>query len=81
MFRCRFCRIRRPIMHGLIVSGYKGVHKVLEILKNDLISSMKNGGFKSTIDFKISRLNFNKNYFEQKYKTICIIQQEVDLKG
>ena len=59
-----FVGLGRPIMHGLIVSGYKGVYKVLEILKNDLISSMKNGGFKSTIDFKISRLNFNKNYFE-----------------
>ena len=51
-----FIGIGRPIIHGLIYDGSNGVFNVLEILKNDLVSSMKNGGFKSSKDFTFNRL-------------------------
>ena len=53
-----FVGIGRPAMHGLILSGHKGVSDVFKILNNELKVMMENGGFKNFKDFKISRIKF-----------------------
>ena len=51
-----FVGIGRPAIHGLINNGHKGVTNIFEILKDELTSSMINGGFKDFKSFKKSRL-------------------------
>lgn len=51
-----FVGVGRPAIHGLISDGYLGVSEIFSILKKELISAMKNGGFRSLKDFKYNRL-------------------------
>ena len=54
-----FVGVGRPAIYGLISNGYLGVSEIFNILKNELISAMKNGGFNSLQDFKYNRLIFD----------------------
>tara|TARA_B110000305_G_scaffold48353_1_gene51948 strand:- start:99 stop:1133 length:1035 start_codon:yes stop_codon:yes gene_type:complete len=51
-----FVGVGRPAIHGLAVAGNRGVTNIFEILKNELLTSMVNGGFKNFKSFKRSRL-------------------------
>ena len=51
-----FVGIGRPAIYGLINNGYLGVSEIFNILKSELITAMKNGGFNSLKDFKYNRL-------------------------
>ena len=53
-----FVGIGRPAIHGLINNGHKGVSNIFEVLKNELLSCMINGGFKNLKSFKKLRLIF-----------------------
>ena len=50
--------IGRPPIYGLINNGNKGVKRVFEILENELITAMKNAGFKNLAEMKKNRLKF-----------------------
>mgnify|MGYP006134307483 CR=1 FL=1 len=51
-----FVGVGRPAIHGLINNGHKGVEKIFEVLKKELLTSMINGGFKDFKSFKKLRL-------------------------
>ena len=51
-----FVGVGRPAIHGLAAAGNRGVTNIFEILKNELLTSMINGGFKNFKSFKRSRL-------------------------
>lgn len=53
-----YVAIGRPIIHGLILDKNRGVKKILEILNDELKTSMINGGFGDKEDFNIKRLIF-----------------------
>ena len=53
-----FVGIGRPVLHGLILNGYRGVADIFNILNSELKVSMENGGFKNFNDCKISRIKF-----------------------
>lgn len=48
--------IGRPAIYGLICEGSRGVSNIFNILEQEMISAMKNGGFASLKDFKLDRL-------------------------
>ena len=48
--------IGRPVIYGLIIGGKNGVKKIFEILKNELITSMINGGFSNIKEFTVKRV-------------------------
>jgi isopentenyl diphosphate isomerase/L-lactate dehydrogenase-like FMN-dependent dehydrogenase len=50
--------IGRPAIHGLSISGYKGVKNIFDILNSELTTAMINGGFKNYNDFKLNRLKY-----------------------
>jgi len=52
-----FVGIGRPAMYGLICDGFKGVHKIFNILNSEINSVMINGGFKDLSSFKKNRLD------------------------
>ena len=54
-----FVGIGRPAIYGLICDGHRGVSSIFEILKSEMITAMKNGGFNSIKDFKFNRLIFD----------------------
>ena len=57
--------IGRPAIYGLSINGGAGVSKIFEILKNELITAMINGGFKNVKSFNKQRLilkNFQNHY-------------------
>ena len=60
--------IGRPAIYGLSLNGSAGVSKIFEILKNELLTAMINGGFKNVKSFNKQRLilkNFQ-NYYGLK---------------
>lgn len=52
--------VGRPAIFGLAVNGYRGVHKIFEILKDELKTAMINGGFKDLDSFSLDRLILKK---------------------
>ncbi len=48
--------IGRPAIYGLICDGSRGVSNIFNILEQEMLSAMRNGGFTSLKDFKLNRL-------------------------
>ena len=48
--------IGRPVIYGLICDGSRGVINIFKILEQELITGMKNGGFRTYKDFNYKRL-------------------------
>ncbi len=51
--------IGRPAIYGLICNGYYGVKEIFNILNNELLTAMVNGGFKNLKSFHKSRIKLN----------------------